>query len=228
MDGKKTKYLSSSCSGKVRSRFCLAPGFACLIEKGRTRQLSGYQCQWGIGWGNTRNCWFLFWAKFFISGLGNVLIPLCCHAKCSQWFLRCIPLQELSPHLCPCVFSLSVTGRTVISKILFLSQKHNLIPSNFSTQFFFSVIPQRKLVSVYNIFPLCYMNVIQRALLLLHRLSCFQMLHRSLWNFFQQNLLLFKPKRNPLQEWIYTGLVPPNLENWDAEFNISELNCNVL
>lgn len=156
------------------------------------------------------------------------LSPLGSHAKCSQWFLSRFPLQELSPHLCPCVFSLPVTERTIISKILYLSQKHNLIPSDFSTHFFLSLILQRKLVSAYNIFPLWYMNVIQRAVLPLHRLSRFQMLHHSLWYFFQQDLLLFKPKRNPLQEWIYTGLVPPNLENWDTEFNISESNCNVL
>lgn len=53
-------------------------------------------------------------------------------------------LQELSSHPCPCVFPLSVTERIIISKIIFLSQKYNLIPSNFSTHFFLCLIPQRK------------------------------------------------------------------------------------
>lgn len=144
MDRKRrTKYLSSSCSGKVRPIFCLAPGFICLIEKGRTRQLSGYQCQWGVGWGNTRNSWFLFWAKFFVSDLRNIFIPLRlpCKMLPDSWDMF---LQELSSHPRPCVFPLSVTERIIISKIIFLSQKYNLIPSNFSTHFFLCLIPQRK------------------------------------------------------------------------------------
>lgn len=125
----------------------------------------------------------------FFSGLRFLLqvkrtfsFPVCCHAACKMLpvISEMCSLQELSPHLCPWRFFLSNTERILISRIPFSSQKYNLIPSTFSTHFFLSLIPNTKIVSEYDIFPLWYMNVIQRAVLPLHRLSCFQMLHRSL------------------------------------------------